>query len=115
MKHLVVKNGDGNGSGSIEVSWALKIAGGLALTAALTGGTAAVIGYPTLRSDVDEIVVAQTTSERNLRVVDEDVRNLKADSKLAQDKLDALLEAAEVHRSFRRPDVEPTRLKEPDE
>lgn len=108
------------GEPHIELGWLIKSVMVLAIAGALTALATAVIGFPSLANDVkaqqeelNSLEASQHVIVQNQRVIDEEVRNLKADSALAQNKLDAVLKALKVTEQFRRPPPEPTRLEDP--
>lgn len=122
----VCENGDG--SQSIDLGWVIKIILGLAIASFI--GT--VAGVPLLSYDVAAqeekiaaietaqkekikiIEAAQSAIARNQVVIDEQVRNLKADSDWTQLKLNALLEANNVTKRINRPSVSDSKLEKPE-
>lgn len=91
-------------------------AGAIALATLVYG---VLMGYPGLVSkvlaqetDITVLEIAQEVLAKNQRVIDESVRDLKADSEWTQLKLDALLEEMNVTKRIPRPKLKPTELEE---
>lgn len=114
-KTLKVQTKD-DGSLSIDLGWAIKLVLGLVITS-IVGSVASI---PFLSIDVSAqetrlkiVEAAQSRVERNQALMDETMRNLKADSDWAQLKLDRLLTALQVTERIDRPDVLESKLEKP--
>lgn len=115
-KNICLEPND-NGSYNINLGWFIRGIIGILLVFILTS----TVGFPIIVKDVlaqeEEIKVikkAQEIVERNQIVIDENVRNLTADSKWTHKKLNALLEAEGIT-IIERPDVEDSKLEKSDE
>lgn len=111
-----VRQGE-DGTVHIDLGWIIKsvISGGavVALVAAYSSVTG--VGPLTKRVSAQELRLesledSQRTMARNQRVVDEEVRIVKANTSWIQEALEVVLEKAGVTKRIPRPAVEPSRL-----
>jgi len=108
---------DERGVTHVDMGWLLKSLISAGVLGAMTAVLTVVIGYPALSQKVEDqsaknvrLENTQATLAKNQKVIDEQVRNLKADSKWTQEKLDALLEAEGITKRIPRPLVEDSKL-----
>lgn len=117
----VVKDENGN-EPTLVFGWVIKAAGVSLISAAIGGIALALLSVPALKTDakaqkkeVESLQKSQHVIVSNQRVIDEEVRNLKADQSLANGKLDEVLVLLKSTKQFKRPAVENSRLKDPED
>lgn len=106
-----------DGSQRIDLGWLIKSVIIVIVISGLGLVWNSAITVPSLADDLEEQEIRITRVEdgqkiitHNQIVIDEQVRGLRADSSWAQEKLNALLEAAGVTKRIKRPQVEDSEL-----
>jgi endonuclease/exonuclease/phosphatase (EEP) superfamily protein YafD len=116
---------DEDGNAHIDLGWLLKTLIGAGALGALTTLAGIVIGFPSFINRIEateaeqkKMKAAQHVIAKNQRIIDENVRQLQAESEWTQKKLDVLLTKAGVTERITRPRVERSQLEDaemPDE
>lgn len=100
---------------TLEWSWAVKTTAGIVLAGFLSSLAVVLLGYPSLADDVKEQEQKVKVLEKNQRKIDETVRNVQADTRWTNAKLDAMLMEMGITKRITRPEVEDSKLEDSDE